>query len=167
MLEGHVTITRARDHGFVSRTPKKDLKKGQLDLCKHCMGGKHNPIHHAFPESSNAWGSGNRNAYMGLKKQWYAEMSPMLVKSGLETNLVRVAVEGEYTFGKLRSVGDLDNLRGPCSKFLADTMVTDGYIKDDGRDMEGGFWLFSFGDIDVKFEKDVWEMRLFIFPTYR
>lgn len=161
-----VTVTRARDHEFKSRTPRKLLEKGQHDLCLHCMRGKHNPIHHAFPESTRVWGSGNRKAYQGANDDWYKVFSAMLKKSDLETNLVRVGVEAEYVIGKKMTI-DQDNFRYPCSKFLGDTMVKDGYISDDKLDWETGLWLFSFGELYVRYEKDIWQMNLTIMPTYR
>jgi hypothetical protein len=167
MLEP-VILRRERNHGFKSRTPRRDLVKGQQDLCLHCMGGKHNPtLHHAFPESTRHWGSGgNRAAYQSENTYWQKIFEAMLVKSKLPTGLARVYVEALYTFGK-KQKADQDNLRYPCSKFLGDTLTSGGWIPDDSWSDEIGDWQFEFGGLRIQYEKDVWMMELSLFPTLR
>jgi hypothetical protein len=168
MLEP-VTIKRERDHQFKSRIPKKDLTKGQHDLCLHCMDGKHNPRnHHAFPESVNrrsntSWASGNTTTHY-----WYDIFNDLLVKSDLPTGLARVYVEGIYTFGDKfgrRQKPDQENYRYPCSKALADTMVRGGWITDDSWSDEIGDFQFEFGGLQFEFIDGLYRMELRIFPT--
>jgi hypothetical protein len=130
------------------------------------MGGKHNPtLHHAFPESTRHWGSGgNRGAYQTENNYWQEIFKNLLLKSGLETNLVRVYVEAQYTFGKRTKI-DQDNFRYPCSKFLADTLAKGGWITDDSWSEELGDWQFEFGGLRYRYEKDIWKMELEIFGT--
>jgi hypothetical protein len=165
MLEP-IVLVRERHHAFKSRVPKKDLQKGQHDLCLHCMGGKHNPtLHHAFPESTRHWGSGgNRGAYQTENNYWQVIFEKMLVKSSLPTGLARVYVEARYTIGKRMRI-DQDNLRYPCSKFLGDTLSKGGWIPDDSHSDEIDDWQFEFGGLSLCYEKDVWKMELTIFPT--
>lgn len=165
MFSEPITITRTRDHEFESRIPKKLLKKGQLDLCKHCRLGKHNVVHHAFPESFNQFGSGSREAYQNAKKGWSPVYIDMLEESGLERGIKRVLVEANYTLGKRYAV-DQDNLRYPASKFLGDAMQTGGWIKDDGRDRQQGFWIFSFGGLEIVDQPGIWQADLTIFAEY-
>jgi hypothetical protein len=164
-----IVISRERDHQFESRIPKKDLKKGQFDLCKHCMGGKHNPtMHHAFPESVNrrsntSWASGNSTT-----KYWYDIFTAMLTKADVPTGLARVYVEGLYTFcyrfGR-RQRPDQENFRYPCSKALADTMVRGGWLADDSWSDEIDDFRFEFGGLRFQFVPGLWRMELTIFPT--
>lgn len=169
MLEP-VTIVRERDHQFKSRVPKKDLTKGQQDLCLHCHDGKHNPRnHHAFPESTNHWGSGgNRMAYQAENSYWQAIYQDLLIKSGLPTGITRVYVEGVFTFGDSfgrRQKPDQENFRYPCSKFLADTMVKGGWIADDSWSSKIDDFQFEFGGLQFRFVDGLYRMELRIFPT--
>jgi hypothetical protein len=168
MLEP-TTIVRERDHQFKSRTPKKDLEKGQHDLCLHCGDGKHNPRnHHAFPESVNrrsntSWASGNT-----ATKNWYDIFGDMLVKSDLPTGLTRVYVEGVYTFGDRfgrRQKPDQENFRYPCSKALADTMVRGGWLADDSWSDKIDDFQFEFGGLQFRFVDGLYRMELRLFPT--
>lgn len=165
MLEP-IRLVRERHHEFKSRIPKKDLEKGQQDLCMHCMGGKHNPTyHHAFPESTRHWGSGgNRGAYQTENDYWQTINTKMLIAARVPTGLTRVYVEAVYTFGKKTKI-DQDNFRYPCSKFLGDTMTRGGWIPDDSWSDEIDDWQFEFGGLRYRYEKNVWRMELFIFPT--
>lgn len=168
MLEP-IRLVRERDHAFKSRTPKKDLKKGQLDLCLHCMGGKHNPkFHHAFPESVNRrsnteWGTSNTTT-----SYWNEIFVAMLLKAQVPTGLARVYVEGHYTFGDKfgrRQKPDQENYRYPCSKVLADTMVRGGWIPDDSWSDELDDFQFEFGGLRFDFVPGLWQMELLIYPT--
>lgn len=164
MLTEPFIVERVIDHSFERRTPKKDLKKGQHDLCKHCGRGKHNIAHHAFPESTRNWGSGtNQMAYQSYKKAWEEVFAEMLASISLPKNLTKVMVEGQFCFGKKPSTVDQDNFRYPCSKYLGDAMVREGYIVDDGWDWDGQFWRFSFGDYAVSHDPDIWRLTLIIF----
>jgi len=158
-----VVIERVRDHGFKRRRPKARLEKGQHDLCT-CGYGKHNPIHHAFPESTNYWGSGaTHGVYQRNKADWEKIFRELLITSSLPTGLTRVYVEARYTFGEIVRP-DQDNLRYPCSKFLGD-VLKEGWIPDDSWSHEIHDWQFEFGGLTLDFVPGLWKMELTIFPT--
>lgn len=168
MLEP-LKIVRERDHQFKSRIPKKDLTKGQQDLCLHCGGGKHNPkLHHAFPESVNrrsntSWTGGNT-----ATSYWYEIFGDLLLKAMVPTGLARVYVEGLYTFGDRfgkRQKPDQENYRYPCSKALADTMVRGGWLSDDSWSDEIDDFQFEFGGLRFQFVPGLWRMELDVYPT--
>lgn len=144
-------IERTIDHVFERRTPKNQLEKGQQDLCKHCRGGKHNLVHHAFPESANEWGSGsNRMAYQQAKKDWNDVFIEMIRSVGLPRPVRKISVEAELLFPRAKDV-DEDNFRYPLSKNFADTLVRYGYIPGDNWDRTNSFWIFSFGTWTPRF----------------
>jgi hypothetical protein len=161
-------LIRVRDHEFKRRRPKKDLEKGQHDLCA-CGYGKHNPIHHAFPESTRTWGSGaHRGAYQGMNTSWKKVLTEGLVAIDLPTGLERVSVEARYTWGEKYGSGpDLDNFRYPCSKFLADALVDGGWLPDDGWSDEIHDWRFEFGGLAYDYSPGVFMMELDLYPIAR
>jgi hypothetical protein len=163
-----VEIFRTRHHQFASRVPKSKLERGQKDLCKECMLGKHNPrFHHAFPESVNRRSNTGWESSNSTTKYWYEIFTELLVKSGLPTGLARVYVEAEYNFGLWigrRQKPDQENFRYTNSKALADTIVRGGWITDDSWSDEIQDFQFEFGGLRFRFDDEPISMRLTIFP---
>lgn len=161
-------ITREPDHSFVKGVMAVRGGKRQR-ICETCGYVKNNVIHHAFPRSINAFGSGSRGAYIGTKSSWGPVFYDMTEASDLprlgEIEESSIRIEGELTFGSMRGgkrgnlPPDKENYRSMLSKIYADVLVEGGWLYDDS------WWHFSFGELGYTYEKDVWRLELMIFPA--
>jgi hypothetical protein len=126
--------------------------------CGRCGAPKWDVTHIGAPPSINLLGSGNPQAYQGMKARWQALLSDHLRASGLPTGLERVLVEGQITFPD-RGRRDQGNYRVLLEKALGDALKVGGWLDDDD-------WSrYEFGGLAYAYERGVSRTRLIIFPS--
>lgn len=113
------------------------------------------------PPSLGIFGSGNRQLYQVLKKQWEDLLHDLLVASGLPKGLRLVVADAEIIFPD-QTRRDEGNIRFLLEKALGDTLTAGGWLEDDSFYPERSY---IFGNLTGRYLKDESGFRLKLLPT--
>lgn len=128
--------------------------------CANCGLPKMHRDHFGQPPSMNIFGSGNPQAFQGIKAAWHDVLTDVLEASSLPKDLEHVVVEGEVTFPRRpNAMGpDQGNFRAPLEKILGDVLEAGGWLPNDNWER------YEFGGLAYRYEAGVSRTRLLLFP---
>jgi hypothetical protein len=138
-----VVIQHWRDHEFVG-PKKKGARCGARDCCHPLLPAVHSTKrtalqHLGHPQSMNVDSGVDYHGWEEQKGWWQVVLGKLIGESGLPYDLERVSAEMLFVF-PTHHKRDQWNIAGPFVKYLGDTLVEGGWLKDDRWDRyEAGY----------------------------
>lgn len=122
--------------GRAKSNPAHSKKKGSCKFkgrlgCTKCGKFKNHPDHKGAPPSLNDFGSGNRQMFINLKKEWEELFTFHLEMAKVPLGMESVSVTAKVIFPDNTKVRDEGNIRFMIEKALGDALVSGGWIPDD------------------------------------